>query len=120
VVRVGHKLGHLGKTKTKRCWEKSTGSLSCMIDTAIDQCYECKVTTKDNQSLQPCYDWQEKKLPGSRSGTLYQFPSKQRENEAHFRHLRYAEKNRNRQWDHHSTPENLKNLDEKKDLNIIT
>ena len=47
VVKVGHKLGHLGKTKTKQMLREKywLPRMNSMIDTAIDQCYECKVTT---------------------------------------------------------------------------
>ena len=51
VVKVGHKLGHLGKTKTKQMLREKYWfpRMNSMIDTAIDQCYECKVTTKDHR-----------------------------------------------------------------------
>ncbi|CAB4027652.1 Hypothetical predicted protein [Paramuricea clavata] len=87
VVKVGHKLGHLGTTKTKQMLREKNWFplMNSMIDTAIDQCYECRVTTKlrsskrtnqsdkyskqtmgysinrprgtvSGRSLQPCYD----------------------------------------------------------------
>ena len=51
VVKLGHSLRHvLGKTKTKQLLgEKYWFPLmNSMIDTAIDQCYECQVATKDS------------------------------------------------------------------------
>ena len=51
VVRLGHSLGHLGKTKTKQILREKYWFplMNSMIDTAIDQCYECQVATKGNR-----------------------------------------------------------------------
>lgn len=51
VVRLGHSLGHLGKTKTKQMLREKYWFplMNSMIDTAIDQCYECQVATKGNR-----------------------------------------------------------------------
>ena len=48
VVKLGHSLGHLGKTKTKQMLREKYWFplMNSMIDTAIDQCYECQVATK--------------------------------------------------------------------------
>ena len=48
VVKLGHGIGHLGKTKTKQMLREKYWFplLNSMIDTAIDQCYECQVATK--------------------------------------------------------------------------
>ena len=50
-VKLGHSLGHLGKTKTKQMLREKYWFLlmNSMIDTAIDQCYECQVTTKGDR-----------------------------------------------------------------------
>ena len=52
VVKIGHSLGHLGKTKTKRMLRQKYWFpyMNQMIDNAIDQCYECQVATKSNQT----------------------------------------------------------------------
>ena len=54
VVKIGHSLGHLGKTKTKtkrmlrdRYWFPYMNN---MIDNVVDQCYECQGATKETQS----------------------------------------------------------------------
>lgn len=49
VFKIGHSLGHLGKTKIKRMprdryWFPYMNN---MVDNAVDQCYECQVTTKE-------------------------------------------------------------------------
>jgi len=49
IAKIGHYLGHLGRTKTKqllrgRYWFPKMNS---MIDRVIDQCYECKVVASD-------------------------------------------------------------------------
>ena len=51
VVKLGHSLGHLGKTKTKQMLREKYWFplINSMIDTAIDQCYECKVATKESR-----------------------------------------------------------------------
>ena len=51
VVKLGHILGHLGKTKTKQMLREKYWFplMNSMIDTAIDQCYECQVATKGNR-----------------------------------------------------------------------
>ena len=48
VVKLGHSQGHLGKTKTKQVLREKYWFplMNSMIDTAIDQCYECQVATK--------------------------------------------------------------------------
>ena len=48
VVKLGHNLGHLGKSKTKQMLREKywLPLVNSMIDTAIDQCYECQVATK--------------------------------------------------------------------------
>ena len=51
VVKIGHNLGHLGKTKTKsmlrgKYWFPYMNSI---IDNAIDQCYECQVATREKK-----------------------------------------------------------------------
>ena len=48
VVKLGHSLGHLGKTKTKQMLREKYWFplMNSMIDTALDQCYECQVVTK--------------------------------------------------------------------------
>ena len=48
VVKLGHSLGHLGKTKTKQMPKEKYWFplMNSMLDTAIDQCYECQVTKK--------------------------------------------------------------------------
>lgn len=51
VVKIGHSLGHLGKTKTKQMLRDKYWFplMNQLIDTAIDQCYECQVATKGNR-----------------------------------------------------------------------
>ena len=51
VVKLGHSLGHLGKTKTKQLLREKYWFplMNSMIDTAIDQCYECQVATKESR-----------------------------------------------------------------------
>ena len=51
VVKLGHSLGHLGKTKTKQLLREKYWFplMNSLIDTAIDQCYECQVATKDSR-----------------------------------------------------------------------
>ena len=51
VVKLGHSLGHLGKTKTKQMLREKYWFplMNSMIDTAIDQCYECQVATKGDR-----------------------------------------------------------------------
>ena len=51
VVKLGHCLGHLGKTKTKQMLREKYWFplMNNMIDTAIDQCYECQVAMKENR-----------------------------------------------------------------------
>ena len=52
IVKIGHSLGHLGKTKTKRILRNRYWFpyMNKMIDNAVDQCYECQVATKETQS----------------------------------------------------------------------
>ena len=51
VVKLGHSLGHLGRTKTKQMLRAKYWFplMNSMIDTAIDQCYKCQVATKENR-----------------------------------------------------------------------
>ena len=53
VVKLGHSLGHLhvGKTKSKQMLREKYWFplMNSMIDTAIDQCFECQVATKENR-----------------------------------------------------------------------
>ena len=55
VVKLGHSLGHLGKTKTKQMLREKYWfpCMNTMIDTAIDQaidqCYECRVATRESR-----------------------------------------------------------------------
>ena len=51
VVKLGHNLGYLGKTKTKQLLREKYWFplMNSMIDTAIDQCYKCQVVTKENK-----------------------------------------------------------------------
>ncbi|KAL9987152.1 hypothetical protein ACROYT_G001409 [Oculina patagonica] len=51
VVKLGHCLRHLGKTKTKQMLREKYWFplMNSMINTAIDQCYECQVATKENR-----------------------------------------------------------------------
>ena len=52
VVKLGHScLGHLGKTKTKQMLREKYWFplMNSMIDTAIDQCYECQVASKEDR-----------------------------------------------------------------------
>ena len=48
VVKLGHSVGHLGKTKTKQMLREKYWFplMNSMIGTATDQCYECQVATK--------------------------------------------------------------------------
>ena len=49
IVKIGHSLGYLGKTKTKRMLRNRYWFpyMNNMIDNAVDQCYECQVATKE-------------------------------------------------------------------------
>ena len=51
IVKIGHKLGHLGKTKTKQMLREKYWfpAMNSIIDQIIEQCYECKVATKDSK-----------------------------------------------------------------------
>ena len=51
IVQVGHSMGHLRKTKTKQMLREKYcfPLMNSMIDTAIDQCYECQVATRDSK-----------------------------------------------------------------------
>ena len=51
VVKLGHSLGHLGKTKTKQMLREKYWfpPMNSIIDRTIDQCYECQVVTKRNR-----------------------------------------------------------------------
>ena len=60
IIQVGHKLGHLGSTKTKQLLRNKYWfpQMSTLIDETCDKCYECKVATKEgkrNQSSQHQY-----------------------------------------------------------------
>ena len=52
VVKIGHSLVHLGKTKTKKMLRGKYcfPYMSSMIDKTIDQCYECQVATREKQT----------------------------------------------------------------------
>ena len=51
VVKLGHKLAHFGRTKMKQMLRQNYWFplMNSMIDTPVDQCYECKVTTEDHR-----------------------------------------------------------------------
>ena len=51
VLNLGHSQGRLGKTKTKQMLREKYWFplMNSMIDKAIDQCYECKVATKESR-----------------------------------------------------------------------
>jgi hypothetical protein len=51
IVKIAHKMGHLGKTKTKQMLRQKYwfAAMNSMIDQVIEQCYECKVATKDSK-----------------------------------------------------------------------
>ena len=48
IVKLGHKMGHLGKTKTKQMLREKYWfpNMNSMIDTAIERCFNCQATTK--------------------------------------------------------------------------
>ena len=52
IIQVGHKLGHLGSTKTKQllCNKYWFPQMSTLIDETCDKCYECKVATKEGKA----------------------------------------------------------------------
>jgi len=52
VVKVGHSLGHLGKTKTKQLLREKYWfpGMTTMVETCVEQCYECRVATKEDKS----------------------------------------------------------------------
>ena len=49
--KIGHNLQHLGKTKTKQPLREKYWFplINSMIDTAINQCYECQVAKKEKR-----------------------------------------------------------------------
>ena len=50
LVKLGHNLGHLGKTNTKQLLtEKYWFPLMNSMIAAIDQCYECQVATEEKR-----------------------------------------------------------------------
>ena len=51
IVKIGHNMGHLGKTKTKQMLREKYwfAAMNSIIDQVIEQCYECKVATKDSK-----------------------------------------------------------------------
>ncbi|XP_048589506.1 uncharacterized protein K02A2.6-like [Nematostella vectensis] len=51
IVKIGHTLGHLGKTKTKQMLREKYWfpNMNSMIDTAVDQCFNCQVATKSHK-----------------------------------------------------------------------
>ena len=51
VVKLGHNLGHLSKTKTKQLLRDEYGFplMNSVIDAAINQCYECQVATEEKR-----------------------------------------------------------------------
>ena len=50
-MKIGHKLGHLGKTKTKKMLQEKYWFpiINSMIDTAIEKCYNCQVARKSHK-----------------------------------------------------------------------
>ena len=124
VVKLGHSLGHLRKTKTKQMLRGKYWFLfmNSMIDTAVDQCYECQVATKENREEPinvtdiPIRPWdtvsiddggtypdghynlalidKRTRYPCSGSvSTVNQLPDEQRETETHLRHLWNSKEN---------------------------
>ena len=55
VVKLGHNLGHLGKTKVKQLLREKYWFplLNSMIDAAINQCYECQVAIQRRREKNP-------------------------------------------------------------------
>ena len=51
IIKIGHSLGHLGKTKTKQMLREKYWFplMNSMIETAVNQCYECQVATKNTR-----------------------------------------------------------------------
>lgn len=51
IVKIGHNMGHLGKTKTKQMLREKYwfAAMNSIIDQVIEQCYECKVATKESK-----------------------------------------------------------------------
>ena len=51
IVKLSHKLGHLGKTKTKQMLREKywLPNMNNMIDTVVDQCFNCQVATKSHK-----------------------------------------------------------------------
>ena len=51
IVKIGYSLGHLGKTKTKQLLREKYWFplMKSMIDTAVDQRYECQVAIRENR-----------------------------------------------------------------------
>ena len=124
VVKLGHSLGHLGKTKTKQMLRGKYWFpfMNSMIDTAVDQRYECQVATKENREEPikvtdiPIRPWdtvsiddggtypdghynlvlidKRSRYPCSgRVSTVNQLPDEQRETETLLRHLLNSKEN---------------------------
>lgn len=51
IVKIGHRMGHLGKTKTKQMLREKYWfpAMNSIVDTVIEQCYECRVATKEEK-----------------------------------------------------------------------
>lgn len=51
IVTTGHKLGHLGSTKTKQMLRQRYWfpRMTQLIEQTVNQCFECKVTTKQSK-----------------------------------------------------------------------
>ena len=51
IIKVAHRLGHLGTTKTKQMIRAKYWfpNMNTLIDQMIGQCYECQVTTKQHR-----------------------------------------------------------------------
>jgi len=127
VVKLWHSLAHLGKTKTKQMLREKYWFplMNSMTDTAIDQCYECRVAVKGNReepikvtsipnrhsihrqwwtvprwTPQSHPDWQENQIPSGIVCTIDRLPDQQGEIEAHLCHMWNSEEN----WERHLTP----------------
>ena len=126
VVKLGHSLGHLGKTKTKQMLREKYWFplMNSMIDTAINQCYECQVATKRDREEPikvtsiPTRPWDTISIdhrgpyPDGHYNlvlidkrtrypvvvcTINRLPDRQGEIEIHLRHVRNSKENRERQ-----------------------
>ena len=51
IVKVAHKLGHLGTTKTKQMLRVKYWfpNMNTMVDQIIGHCYDCQVATKEHR-----------------------------------------------------------------------